>query len=405
MRPCPYKRIRALGEGAVGDVHLSVDLEGRRLVVVKWLRAEVNEDSEAASRFRREAALMSGKHFAGVIQVQDYGVDEYGRTWMAMEFVDGFNPAHVIQTGDCWSIARLLDGVGRSLDELNGVGVVHRDLKPDNILVRESVDLSWEPVIIDLGIAKWLSEEEATATGSVFGTPHYMSPEQFRDAKHVGPATDRYALAVIAYELLTGRLPFDGRSLPELLRQHVEGTVPPLRLIPRKPVEPRAPTMHDSERPVPTPALDAFMRKAMAKTPQARFSSAAEMASAFIVAAQSDGVWYQPSYPRPLYDEAQSSALVIEGPSGVVPYDLKDGPIVLGRHERCQYVLASPRLSRMHAAIYRHRGRAWIGDLFSQNGTRLEGQQVTAGEPAVLSTAPQGNNVVLYDQSLRVVCG
>jgi len=195
------------------------------MVVVKWLRSEVHEHSEAARRFRREAALMARASFDGVIQVEDYGVDDYGRTWMAMEFADGLSPNAVVQPGDAFAVHRMLSGVGVSLDELHGLGVVHRDLKPDNIIIRDGPK-GWAPVIIDLGIAKWLSEEAATATGSVFGTPHYMSPEQFRDTKHVGPATDRYALACIGFELLSGRLPFDGRNLPTLLRQHMEDPDP-----------------------------------------------------------------------------------------------------------------------------------------------------------------------------------
>ena len=121
-------------------------------------------------------------------------------------------PSAVVGPGDCWSVHRLLAGVGQGLDDLHGLGVVHRDLKPENVLLRSSVD-GWEPVIIDLGIAKWLAQETATASGSVFGTPHYMSPEQCRDTKHVGPATDRYAVAVIIFELLAGRRPFEGRTI------------------------------------------------------------------------------------------------------------------------------------------------------------------------------------------------
>src|SRR5690606_14061022 len=145
-----------------------------------------------------------------VIKVEEWGVDELARTWMAMEFVDGLPPATVIGPSDGWLVHRFLEGVARSLDELHGIGVVHRDLKPDNVLLRAALD-GWEPVILDLGIAKWLAQDTATATGSVFGTPYYMSPEQFRDSKHVGPATDRYALAVMVFELLSGHRPFEGR--------------------------------------------------------------------------------------------------------------------------------------------------------------------------------------------------
>jgi serine/threonine-protein kinase len=365
----------------------------------------VHEGSEAANRFRREAALMAGRHFDhGVIQVADYGVDDYGRTWMAMEFVDGANPSSVIQPGDGWSVHRLIQGVGRSLDELHGLGVVHRDLKPDNVLLR-SAPTGWEPVIIDLGIAKWLSEEAATATGSVFGTPHYMSPEQFRDAKYVGPATDRYALAVICFELLAGRLPFDGRNLPELLRQHMEAAVPRLRVPTHQRRDRAAATLPDAgnaESIRPTPNLDAFMQRAMAKGPQDRFSSSAEMSTAFRQAAMGDNLWEPPAVVKPLFDPLTHPIVELSGGGGTMRFDIREGPVAMGRHEACQYTIASPRLSRLHACIYTHRGRLWLADLHSQNGTHYQGRPMTAGVPSPLPTDGSAATIGLYDQDLVV---
>jgi serine/threonine protein kinase len=399
---CPHRKIRPLGEGAVGDVHLCVDVFARRLVVVKWLRAEVHEGSEAAVRFQREAKLMSGATFDGVIKVEHFGSDEFGRTWMAMEFVDGVSPAAAITEGDTWGVHRLLVGVGRSLDELHGLGVVHRDLKPDNVLLRNDPH-GWEPVIIDLGIAKWLAHEAATATGSVFGTPHYMSPEQFRDTKHVGPATDRYALAVIAFELLSGRLPYDGRSLPELLHQHMESEIPPLAIVAHG-GSARATVMESAalQTKVASPQLDVFMRRAMAKAPAARYGSGREMAAAFRTAAEADGLWHDREKLEPLFDTVARPVIEMVHDGVTKRFDMREGPVVIGRHEACQFVLSSPRMSRLHACIYMHRGRVWIADLQSQNGTQYQGRPLTVAVPVPLRADGEAAPIRLYDQDIEI---
>ena len=404
MGQCPYRRIRPLGEGAVGDVHLCIDAIKRRLVVVKWLRSEVQPDSEAAKRFRREAELMAGASLhGGVVQVEGFGVDNMARTWMAMEFVDGQTPSSVIRAGDAWALHQLLQGLARSLDELHGLGVVHRDLKPENIILR-STPTGWEPVIIDLGIAKWLSEETSTATGTVFGTPYYMSPEQFRDSKNVGPATDRYALAVIAYELLTGHLPYGAKNFLELMRQHLEFPIPSLSVPQLDTADSQGATRPARTDPglQRTPALDRYIQIAMAKGAGQRYSSSAELAEAFQRAAQSDGIWREPPFVQPLFPALTHPIVELESEEGVQRFDLREGPVAMGRHEGCQFRLSSPRLSRLHAVIYTQRGRPWLADLHSQNGSYCDGKRVEVGSPIPLPIGGGSMRVQLYDRPIRL---
>jgi serine/threonine-protein kinase len=395
----PYRKIRPLGEGAVGDVQLCVDVGRRRLVVVKWLRAELQDGSQPAIRFRREAELMAGVSLTGVIKVEEWGVDDLGRTWMAMEFVDGLPPSAVIGPSDAWSVHRFLGGVADSLDDLHGVGIVHRDLKPDNVLLRAGLD-GWEPVIIDLGIAKWLSQETATATGSVFGTPYYMSPEQFRDSKHVGPATDRYAVAVMIFELLAGHRPFEGRTIPELLRLHLEAPVPPLEI----PKRLCTGMLHNDPQAkvFPTPSLDLFMARAMHKDPRLRYHSGAEMAAEFKKAALADGLYTQGELD-PLFDPLPRpiAEISIEG-RPMQRFDLRHGPLVFGRHESCQVVLASSRLSRFHACAYVHRGRLWVADLQSQNGSLLDDRRLTPGLPVPFPRGDKPARLSLYNRPVEI---
>ncbi len=324
----------------MGDVHLCVDVNQRRLLVVKWLRAELHEGSQAAIRFRREAELMTKANFPGVIKVEEWGVDEFGRTWMAMEFVDGLIPSAVVGPGDCWSVHRLLDGVGRSLDDLHG-----------------------------------------------------------------RPATDRYAVAIIAFELLAGRRPYEGRTIPELLRQHLESPVPELQ-IPRRL---RAGVMSDKSGKTTsihaTPNLDLWMRKAMAKEPRLRYGSAAEMASEFERAARTDGL-FEPADPAdlaPLFPPASHpiAEVILDGEPRQ-RFDLRHGPLVLGRHEACQVVLNSARLSRLHACVYLHRGRIWAADLHSQNGTMFQGRALAPGVPMPFAAGGQTSVFTLYNRNVAV---
>jgi hypothetical protein len=151
------------------------------------------------------------------------------------------------------------------------------------------------------------------------------------------------------------------------------------------------------------PHLDRFMRKAMAKLPRDRFSSGREMAEAFKTAASADGIWSEPSTMHPLFEPVSEPMLELrlEGEEART-YDIREGPIAIGRHEACQFVLASPRMSRLHACIYTHRGRVWVADLQSQNGTHYQGRALTSGVPVPVRSGPENSTLKLYDREIDV---
>lgn len=365
--------LRPLGAGSVGDIRLCVDPGERRLVVVKRLRADLDADGGHAERLRREAQKMTGYRVPGIVGVESWAQDGEGRASILMDFVDGVNPAVVIKPGDCWSVHRLMHDVGRTLDDLHERGVLHRDIKPDNLILRQD-DEGWSAIIIDFGVAKWLEMESATQTGSMLGTPFYMSPEQFRDSKHVGTAADRYALAVVAYELLSGLLPFVGASLGELLRGHRDSPVPPLQF--------RGPEGGEARQ---VPKIDSFMARALAKDPEERFETGVAMAAAFQEAAEADGVWTPPPELPRLFPKLVCPVVDVTLPDGCATrQDLREGPVVIGRQLGCQVQINSKRISRYHTCLYRQRGRLWVADLESLNGTIMDGQLLESGVPAMV---------------------
>lgn len=373
-------KLKNLGAGASGTVELGLHPDTRELVVVKWLRAGLALDAGSAERFRREAALLGDNELEGISMVRDHGQDVAGRIWMKMGFLDGVNPADHIRRGDVRAIHRLLEGLGTSLDALHRRGIVHRDVKPDNIIL-SGPSAAWRPTLIDFGVAKWLGLEAATATGSLLGTPNYMSPEQFEDSKRVGPAVDLYGLAVVAYQLLAGRLPFGGASLFALLEQHMSRPVPavPFRRDKDDPDE-----TVDTARSVPH--VDAFMRRALAKNPEERYGSGAEMADAFRAAAQADDIWKDSPSPRPLFRATGSPRVEFIAPGGQnTIVDTTQGPAIIGRSTSNDLSVDSRTMSRHHLCVYRAGGQVWLAELGSRNGTAVDDRALVQGRPVSLT--------------------
>ena len=259
---------RLLGEGAMGRVFAATDGAGAR-AAVKRLRPELVDSAQQVARVRREAAALAKLRHANVVAVLDEGEDEAGVPWVAMERLEG-------QPLDAWLAARggacapelaieLLSGMLAGLEAAHLAGLVHRDLKPANAFV---VDRAGRPEVklVDFGLAKDVGEGAATVltkTGEILGTPAYMAPEQVK-GEPVDARTDLYALGCMAFQLVTGALPFNGAPFAVMMAQAREPA-------PR----PAAP----DGRALPE-ALVAAIGRALEKSPAARFQSAVEMRAA-----------------------------------------------------------------------------------------------------------------------------
>ncbi len=220
-----FQLLGLLGEGGMGKVYRAKQTSVGRDVAIKLLRTDMGKNEEVRERFLREAQLISGFNHPNIVRLVDFGETDEGRLYLAMEFVNGKTLGEVfkglmIQPQYVLEMARQ---VASALIEAHAQDVVHRDLKPDNIFITRIADGSIQFKVLDFGVAK-TSTSGLTATGTVYGTPNYMAPEQAQGLK-VSAQTDLYAIGVMMYEMLTGRVPFAGQPLQVML-MHVKEEPP-----------------------------------------------------------------------------------------------------------------------------------------------------------------------------------
>ncbi|MEZ4460568.1 MAG: protein kinase [bacterium] len=219
-----------LGEGGMGKVYQGIQTSINREVAIKVVRPEFAKDPELRARFEREARLISSFSHPNIVRLVDYG-ESAGRLYLAMEFVNGRPTSHLFgkkQIHPRYALD-MTRQVSSALIEAHAKGVVHRDLKPDNILVTRIADGTVQYKVLDFGVAR-TSASDLTAVGSVCGTPQYMAPEQAR-GQTVTPASDIYAVGAMLFEVLCGRLPFVGSSPVKLMIMHVQDPIPDIRTL------------------------------------------------------------------------------------------------------------------------------------------------------------------------------
>ena len=258
-----YRLEGRLGFGGMSTVHLAIDLRLERQVAVKLLAEHLADDPTFVSRFQREAQAAARLVHPNIVQVFDSGQDEStGQYFIVMEYIEGHSCAEILRD-DGWveveEAISIIDQACEGLHYAHRHGVVHRDVKPGNLLrAREG-----EVKLADFGIAKATEQSSITQVGSVLGTAAYLAPEQAR-GEEAGPRADLYALGVVTYQLISGRLPYEATSLTELaLKQQQE-----------------APAMLDTLVAAVRPELADAVAIALALDPRDRYESAREMGRA-----------------------------------------------------------------------------------------------------------------------------
>jgi serine/threonine-protein kinase len=220
-----YRIVRPLGRGGMGTVYEARHTLLARRAAIKVMHAELRKHPGMASRMVQEAMILDELHHPGIVRVYECGLLPDHRPWIAMELVEGDALADRMAVGplDAGALLALLSAVAQALEPAHRHGIVHRDLKPDNILLTPR-DPRFPVRVIDWGIARLGPVGRLTIEGSSLGTPVYMSPEQACGGA-ITPASDIYALGVVAYEALCGEAPFDGHSLGEIVCLHISGEV------------------------------------------------------------------------------------------------------------------------------------------------------------------------------------
>ncbi len=258
-----YRLASLLGQGGMARVYLGLDVHLRRYAAIKVIDTPFRADSTYVERFEREAQAVAQLQHPHIVTLYRFG-EAAGQLYMAMQYVEGADLGYLLASYQAdgeymeWKdLGRIIREVGEALDYAHGRGVIHRDIKPSNIMLDKS---GWS-YLADFGLALLV---ESGTRGEIFGSPNYIAPEQAMSSAAAVPQSDLYALGVVLYEMVTNRLPFEAETPLDVAMLHMSEAPPPPRNL----------------RPGISSALEGVILKAMAKEPEQRYQSGAELADA-----------------------------------------------------------------------------------------------------------------------------
>jgi serine/threonine protein kinase len=376
-----YKLIDEIGRGSFATVYIVRDTKTNHVFAMKAMLYEPSDDGELLARFQREAHILLTLHDPHIVRIFEYG-DESDLHYILMDYIDGQNLKYHTLTSGPMEPARALDyarQIAEGLDTAYKNGVVHRDIKPQNIVINSQGVAK----ITDFGLAR--SRETVTLTQSnVFmGTAYYIPPEQAESGRSADIRSDLYSVAAVLFEMLSGHPPYEGDTAVDIVVKHMNDKVPSICNI--RPELPRE--------------LDQFMQRAMAKLPADRFSTPREFINALeklqelIPAIPIDR---QDTAERPPLNELggegkdareQQARLLVLSSNQAIP--LTGELMVVGRHDPVLGInpeinLADKTVGRRHAYVRCQHGQYTVEDLNALNKTRLNGVVLIPYEERVL---------------------
>jgi tRNA A-37 threonylcarbamoyl transferase component Bud32 len=365
-RIASYTLLEVIGHGGMATVYRANQERLDRTVAIKVLSENLAHSTEFMERFRREARTAANMRHPNVITVHDFGEDERGVPYLVLEYIEGPTLADLMDAGlDDARIPDLLDQIAAGLDYAHARGVVHRDIKPGNVLFTDD----GRAVLADFGLAWLLEGTKLTLTGGVIGTPEYMAPEQ-ASGEPIDHRTDVYALGVVLYEMLVGERPFVADTPIAVLLMHLQDPAPSVLVA----------------RPDLSAAVGLVLEQALIKNPAERYQSAGALARAFRAALTGEQrpelatvhfsgagrtpAAVQPGAPKTAGSAAGETAQAVElAPpiSGMVcPECLETLPVGAGICPKCKYMIPLDQLPHVPSRLKLQR-REVVVNLLPQN--------------------------------------